>query len=729
MLKSIARKYRPALVLILSLWSTHIQSQSNWFWIQPKPQGNRITSIEFADRNNGCAVGDVGTIVRTTNAGQTWFTVPSPRTVDLYGVDFAKGNPNILVAVGDSGRILRSSNGGSNWYIVNTFPGVIFQDFDFATSTDGFAVGLGGKIYKTTNAGQTWAQQFSPSAASFRSVNFHDANYGIIGGDRRVMITSNGGVNWYSQNLNLIQFEQAVGVACVDSMTFYAATNYTGGRVFRSTNGGTSWDTTELNIPLQFGGVDILRHMSFGSKNKGVIACDLASIVRTSNGGNTWIRDSTFVEYYQRDLGIGIFRTTCWSDTNTSYVSGGGGNVLKSTNAGDNWSFSAGGFHDLHGISFIDAKTGWMVGEQGTIQKTTDGGSSWSFYPPMTQEVLREVVFPSNDTGYISGDSGVVLKTTNAGNSWFHLNSGIKALLFDVFFLNNQTGYIGGGFTSWDSIGIGWIRKTTDGGLNWSTLFYEQDSGWVYEIQFLDENTGVALFDASISRTTNGGTNWETVASGSSGSGIAMHFPDSQTGYVMGPVYRVYKTTNQGQDWISLNSGIFGVIQSVSFANVMTGYAVGYDGILIQTTNGGVNWSSGNTVTSSDLLDVYLVDSLNGYISGGFGNILKTTTGGITSVPKTQNGIVAEEFRLFQNYPNPFNPKTRISFSTGRTSHITLSVFDILGREVNRIVDQAMPKGTYHRDFEAWQLPSGAYFCAMSAGKQISNVIRMLLIK
>ena len=730
LIKHITGKSGLIILLLITLLSQTAFSQSNWFWIQPKPQGNRITSIEFADRNNGCAVGDVGTIVRTTNAGQTWFTVPSPRTVDLYGVDFAKGNPNILVAVGDSGRILRSSNGGNNWYIVNTFPGVIFQDFDFATSTDGYAVGLAGKIYKTTNAGQTWAQQFSPSAASFRSVNFYDANYGIIGGDRRVMITSNGGINWFSQNLNLVQFEQAVGVACVDSMLFYAATNYSdGGRVFRSMNGGNAWDTTYLRIPDQDGGLDIVRHLSFGSKQNGIVCCDLASLVRTTNGGNSWFRDSTFVQYYQRNGGGALFFSSCWTDSSNVYVAGGGGNTIKSTNSGANWSFSVGGYFDLHSVYFINPSTGWVVGEEGAIEKTTDGGSTWNIYPPMTREILREVVFPSPDTGYISGDSGVVLKTTNAGNNWFFLDSETTALLFDVFFLNNSTGYIAGGYTSGDSAGTAWIRKTSNGGDNWITLYYNPDGGWVYEIQFFDSNTGVVLFDIRIERTTDGGTTWVPIVGGNNGSGAAMHFPNSQTGYVVGNINQVFKTTDQGLNWTRYNTNYFGTTSSVHFVNSSTGYAVGFDGALLYTSNGGSNWTWANSVTTSYLRCVNFADSLTGFIVGNYGNILKTTTGGITNIIANASALSTMEFDLYQNYPNPFNSTTIIPFRLNSGSHVEMAVFDISGKKIGPVQSAYYGAGLNTIEFNALGNASGIYFCKLSVNGQFSKSIKIVLTK
>ncbi len=345
----------------------------------------------------------------------------------------------------------------------------------------------------------------------FLCVNFFDENFGAIGGTTRLLLTTNAGTTWVVQNLTFFPFDQVSGIAALDTNTVIGVVNNTNGTMYKTTNRGENWLIQSLNIPLFEFGVDAVRDIVSAERYNGIIACDYGTILRTSNAGINWTRDTTYRDYFQRSSSIGIFWAADMIDTNTAYLSGGGANVFRSTNSGQNWTILNGGYFDLHGSHFINANTGWCVGEEGTLQKTTNGGTNWSFYPPVTREVLREVVFPSPDTGYICGDSGVVLKTTNAGTSWFHLNTGIKALLFDVFFLDNQTGYIGGGYISWDSIGIGWIRKTTDGGLSWTTLFYEQDSGWVNSLHFFDENTGVACFDGSIKRTIEQRTNLETV--------------------------------------------------------------------------------------------------------------------------------------------------------------------------------------------------------------------------
>ncbi len=67
-------------------------------------------------------------------------------------------------------------------------------------------------------------------------------------------------------------------------------------------------------------------------------------------------------------------------------------------------------------------------------------------------------------------------------------------------------------------------------------------------------------------------------------------------------------------------------------------------------------------------------------------------------------------FTLFQNYPNPFNPTTTISYQLPTQSHVTLKVFDVLGREVETLVDQMKAAGEYTATWNAEKVPSGVYF-------------------
>ncbi len=80
------------------------------------------------------------------------------------------------------------------------------------------------------------------------------------------------------------------------------------------------------------------------------------------------------------------------------------------------------------------------------------------------------------------------------------------------------------------------------------------------------------------------------------------------------------------------------------------------------------------------------------------------------------------------NYPNPFNPTTKISYSIHEAVFVTLKVYDILGREIVTLVNEARPSGKYEVDFNASQLPSGTYVYRLAAGKQLLTR-KMILIK
>jgi hypothetical protein len=100
----------------------------------------------------------------------------------------------------------------------------------------------------------------------------------------------------------------------------------------------------------------------------------------------------------------------------------------------------------------------------------------------------------------------------------------------------------------------------------------------------------------------------------------------------------------------------------------------------------------------------------------------------LTGVNNSAVSNIPEVFSLAQNYPNPFIPSTRISFSIPQQSLVTLKVFDVLGKEVMKLVNEMKSPGSYEVEFNASNLASGAYFYKIQAG-QFSDIKRMMLIK
>ena len=91
-----------------------------------------------------------------------------------------------------------------------------------------------------------------------------------------------------------------------------------------------------------------------------------------------------------------------------------------------------------------------------------------------------------------------------------------------------------------------------------------------------------------------------------------------------------------------------------------------------------------------------------------------------TGVEKPLNKIPVE-FSLKQNFPNPFNPSTTISFSLPSKSHVSLKIYDVMGRDVATLASEELTAGTHTRQWIADGVPSGVYFYCLQAGSFIET--------
>ena len=85
-------------------------------------------------------------------------------------------------------------------------------------------------------------------------------------------------------------------------------------------------------------------------------------------------------------------------------------------------------------------------------------------------------------------------------------------------------------------------------------------------------------------------------------------------------------------------------------------------------------------------------------------------------------------FNLIQNYPNPFNPSTVISFSISKEDRVVLRIYDILGKEIQTIINEKLNPGDYKVEYNGKDLASGVYFYSLSTGSEYVTR-KMQLIK
>ena len=229
--------------------------------------------VNFADNNNGWAVGTGGTIIRTTDGGQTWNFQLSNTTNELDDAYFTDASTGTIV--GDLGTILRTTDGGQNWIAQASGTTSWLQDVYFTDNNTGTAVGYNGTILRTTNGGQNWVMQNSGTTGALYGVSFTDANTGTAVGDfGTILRTTNGGTDWMPQNSGI--WASIFGVSFTSANIGTAAAGY--GIIIRTTDGGETW-TQQAYFGSAFSGV------YFSDQNTGTVVGAAGSIVRTVNGG------------------------------------------------------------------------------------------------------------------------------------------------------------------------------------------------------------------------------------------------------------------------------------------------------------------------------------------------------------------------------------------------------------------------------------------------------------
>ena len=107
-----------------------------------------------------------------------------------------------------------------------------------------------------------------------------------------------------------------------------------------------------------------------------------------------------------------------------------------------------------------------------------------------------------------------------------------------------------------------------------------------------------------------------------------------------------------------------------------------------------------------------------------------TTSGGQTPVFNNSSNV-PDKFILHQNYPNPFNPLTRINYELRITNFVQIIIYDALGKQVTKIVNQKQIAGSYSINFNSseFNLGSGIYYYSLSLDGEVKQTKKMILLK
>jgi hypothetical protein len=292
------------------------------------------------------------------------------------------------------------------------------------------------------------------------------------------------------------------------------------------------------------------------------------------------------------------------------------------------------------------------------------------------------------------------------------------------------------------------FNKSTDGGNTWlanEIYVADQPGGWDYNINGIYRANGLPITCCDVSNGPHRGTiyiNW-TDQAGTNDHDV-----------------KIAKSTNGGLNWsapIRVNNDPAGKEQFFTWMTIdqTTGflYFVFYDRrnysdnlttdvFMARSTDGGATFT--NTVISSSPFvpnqSTFFGDYTNITAANGKIRPIWTRLQGSLSVwtaiidfpvaIENQNNKIPESYSLSQNFPNPFNPSTTIKFTIPKNSHdrVTLKVYDILGKEIAVLVNEALQGGTYQINWNAANFSSGLYFYKLNAGS-FTDTRKMILSK
>ena len=697
-----------------------VAQQGSWVWVNPYPTGALINQLYFRSSLDGFLLGNSGSLLHTSDAGNTWQQSSLPENNSYFKMFFASTLSGWILGQAQSSGlslVLRTSDGGSTWAGQSLPSSRFARDLFFLGPSTGWIVGDDGLIFQTTDGGATWQDRsiVGTSPPSFYFVRFSSPSHGIALGRSfnnaqgfTVAQSSNGGGSWTLRTTGLQNYmygaEQPSGASLV--------TVGTGGLILKSVDLGQNW-SFPMGLPLSD-----LTAIDFYDSLVGIAVGAFGRIVRTSNGGAVWSeilpgvsQQLTSVQFISRD-------TVIVGGSGTGFPAVGPA-ILLSTDGGFVWNNKARFIEDqfqVNGLSPYARGRCWIAGDR-FIYGTADSGLTWRQMRATTGDALLDVVAIDSLNGVAVGNrsgQGLIVRTTNAGTTWSSQTFGITYTFYKAAFPSPDSGYVVGE--------SGTILKTTNRGQSWFPL-PSGTTNPLINVRFVSPDVGFVISGTWIVRTTDGGQAWTQITVSQSDALQGISFPTANVGYAAG-YSSLYKTTDGGLSWVQFPSSLYG-LEDIAFGNENRGWAATFDAIST-TTNGGLTWTTEAAANGPSRFGLLPGEDL--WLGGRSTNVLRHVGSPLVGVQGQPEPTRPVAFSLRQNYPNPFNPATVIGFDVPVTIRVTLTVYDILGKEVVRLVDEVRTPGSYRVTWNGSGFASGVYFCRMHAGS-FNDMKRFVLVK
>jgi photosystem II stability/assembly factor-like uncharacterized protein len=669
--------------------------------------------------------------------------------------------------------------------------GPINQGLGFTDSLTGIVSDAVYGQYKTKDGGKSWMKVFDRQNDGGNILVFGTNGTGWRFTPYGVYKTTNGGDAWQYHGIPGWKNGGPGKAFALDDQRVWltrmnGAGDTTDGAIWSSADGGTSWEKL-MNAPVSDDSTEVRywdlqfladgTGLAVGSKTKHLQYTEAAFVSRTSDFGKTW----------QTSDMSGGRPTSALSAGNRTWLifteEGDTAFYRRSTDNGVSWtklqmpSLTPGHYSFCAAVCIENLNCILAVFIDG-IYRSFDRGASFSRLTSARDIVITDAAVERNHAG--PGHPGIIaygvglslLLSEDDGLTWqkktissapksastisrARMAGGVIYAMVDQLTMFKSldkgntwsrlsTPNLGGqqGLEVYDANtaavnGYPYMLSTNDGGTTWAHPLFPT-SCWVREIFMSDAGT----FYAAGSYSDTGGTKGMFYRTNDAGYNFRivdvpkeiLRFRRIGTSAIFAlGAYALYRSMDDGKSWTTVRSSDVFSISYTSFAFRDSLFGIVKEGYaFIQTHDGGTTWTPSTFSVPFRMGPDALERTSDGRLfAAGEGSLY------IQSEPMTDwkiSGTSAfighehEKSGLSNAYPNPFNPSTNISFNLPAVSRIRLTVYDVLGREVEVLADGVYSAGRHEAVFNAGGRPSGIFFYRLQAGAS-TETKRLLLLR
>lgn len=328
------------ITLFVFFSSTMFAQNFNWT-AQNSGVTARLNDVYFADSQTGWAVGDNGTIVNTTDGGQTWLLQSSGTTEILRAVFFIDANTGWAVGGLLGKAMLKTTDGGENWQsiVANNIMSNQMYDIAFADANTGWLVSFD-SIYTSTDGGNTWVNEnyvTGVQTPSPRALAVTSDSTAFVGGSAKSGPSTraaevfyrrpdNAPFLWGTSGFDLnVDGDEIMSIDFINSDIGFAGGK--NGKLYRKSDYGDNgiWS---LNLDLDASGAQLVRSVSFSDESNGMCCATVSAspsytvIYHTSNSGDAWSAVPDTIHELSTPLLFAPVNDTAW-------VVGNAGKIYK----------------------------------------------------------------------------------------------------------------------------------------------------------------------------------------------------------------------------------------------------------------------------------------------------------------------------------------------------------------------------------------------------------------